>query len=194
MKGRARKFSVRLACLASILTCLAWSATDSTSLALQTNPTKPSSEQAQASGEKHTTPEDRQRLVAIAHKLEASPLDPTLAPERAWAVQWVVAAPDLHVRTCALLLADLRRPRYKYRAEIADQLLISSAVFLIEQHEEKGSVAAQSVSAMGAVLNTYKAILKTDPQATAKVLDDFVKKQADGKLADAVRDAVQGCQ
>ena len=29
--------------------------------------------------EKHSTPEDRQRLVTVAHKLEAAPLDPALA-------------------------------------------------------------------------------------------------------------------
>ncbi|HSK43529.1 MAG TPA: hypothetical protein VLA83_06540, partial [Candidatus Binatia bacterium] len=62
--------------------------------------------------EKHSSPEDRQRLVAIAHKLEAAPLDPALAPEREWAVSWAIAAPDLHVRICSALLSDLRRPRY----------------------------------------------------------------------------------
>src|SRR4051812_40643950 len=52
---------------------------------------------AESPAQKHSTPEDKQRLVAVAHKLEAAPLDETLGPERAWAVQWLVAAPDLHV-------------------------------------------------------------------------------------------------
>jgi hypothetical protein len=143
--------------------------------------------------EKHSTLEDRQRLVTVAHKLEASPLDSTLAPEREWAVSWTVAAPDIHVRTCPALLADLRRPRYKYRSEMGAQLLISSAAFLIEHPDQPDSIAVQSVGGMEGVLKAYSAILKTDPQATAKPLDEFLQKQSNGKLAETVREMVKDC-
>jgi hypothetical protein len=143
--------------------------------------------------EKHSTPEDRQRLVVIAHKLEAAPLDPALGPERQWAVNWVVAAPDVHVRMCPILLADLRRPKYKYRSAIADQLLISSAAFLIEHPEQAEGMANQSVGGMEGVLKAYSAILKADPQATAKSLDDLLEKQRQSKLAEAVREMVKDC-
>lgn len=143
--------------------------------------------------EKRSSPEDRQRLVAIAHKLEAAPLDRTLSPDRDWAVQWVVAAPDVHVRTCSTLLSDLRRPRYKYRSELSSQLLISSAAFLIEHPEQGDSIPAQSVGGMEGVLKAYRAILKTDPQATAKTLDDLLHKQKQGKLAETVQEAVTHC-
>lgn len=143
--------------------------------------------------EKHSTPEDRQRLVAVAHKLEAAPLDSTLAPEREWAVGWTVAATDIHVRICPALLADLRRPRYKYRSEMGAQLLISSAAFLIEHPDQSSSIAVQSVGGMEGVLKAYSAILKTDPQATAKSLDEFLQQQSNGKLAETVRDMVKDC-
>jgi hypothetical protein len=154
-------------------------------------------EKAQAQpkpAEKHSSPEDRQRLVAVAHKLEAAPLDPALGPDRAWAVQWVVAAPDVHAKVCTNLLADLRRPRYKYRSQITDQLLLSSAAFLIEHPEKGDGVAAQSVGGMEGVLKAYSAILKADPQATARPLDDFLEKQKEGKLAAAVQEIAKGCQ
>jgi hypothetical protein len=143
--------------------------------------------------EKHSTPEDRQRVVAIAHKLEATPLDSTLSPEREWAVSWVVAAPDVHVRICPSLLADLRRPRYKYRSEIAAQLLISSAAFLIEHPEQPGGMGPQSVGGMEGVLKAYSAILKADPQTKAPSLDALLEKQSQGKLADAVQEIVKDC-
>jgi hypothetical protein len=143
--------------------------------------------------EKHSTLEDRQRLVTVAHKLETAPLDSTLAPEREWAVSWTVAAPDIHVRTCPALLADLRRPRYKYRSEMGAQLLISSAAFLIEHPDQPDSIAVQSVGGMEGVLRAYSAILKTDPQATAKPLDEFLQKQSNGKLAETVREMVKDC-
>ena len=143
--------------------------------------------------EKHTAIEDRQRLVAIAHKLEAAPLNPALGPERAWAVSWIVAAPDIHVRICTSLLSDLRRPRYKYKSQIGDQLLISSAAFLIEHPDQADGIAKQSVGGMEGVLKAYSAIIKADPQATAKSLDALLEKQRDGKLADAVGEIVKDC-
>jgi hypothetical protein len=144
--------------------------------------------------EKHSTPEDRQRLVTIAHKLEASPLDPALAPERQWAVNFVTAAPDVHVRICPALLGDLRRPKYKYRSEISEQLLISSAAFVIEHPGQADDYRAQSVGGMEGVLKAYSAIIKTEPQATAKSLDVLLAKQGEGKLADAVWEIAKSCQ
>ena len=142
--------------------------------------------------EKHSTPEDRQRLVAIAHKLEAAPLDPALAPERQWAVIFAISAPDVHVRMCPMLLGDLRRPKYKYRSQISEQLLISSAAFLIEHPEQADNYRAQSIAGMEGVLKAYSSIIKADPQATAKSLDDLLEKQREGKLADAVSGSREG--
>ena len=144
--------------------------------------------------EKHSTPEDRQRLVAIAHKLEAAPLDPALASERHWAVSWSIAAPDIHVKICAALLSDLRRPKYKYRSEMSEQLLISSAAFLIEHPDEAENYRAQSVGGMEGVLKAYASIIKADPQATAKPLDALLEKQREGKLAEAVWEIAKSCQ
>jgi hypothetical protein len=143
--------------------------------------------------EKRSTPEDRQRLVTVAHKLEATPLDPALVQEREWAVSWVVAAPDVHARICPSLLADLRRPRYKYRSEIAAQLLISSAVFLIEHPDQADNNTAQNIGGMQSVLKAYSAIIKTEPQANAKSLDALLEKQSQGKLPEAVREIVKDC-
>jgi hypothetical protein len=156
--------------------------------------TQSNSETAQKLSEKHSTVEDRQRLVTIAHKLEAAPLDPALSPEREWALSWVIAAPDIHVRICTNLLADLRRPKYKYRAELTDQLLISSAAFVIEHPDQADDYHAQSIGGMEGVLKAYSSITNTQPQATAKSLDALLAKQREGKLADAVGEMVKSCQ
>jgi len=150
--------------------------------------------QPEKTAEKHSTPEDRQRLVAIAHKLEASPLDPALSPERQWAVNFAIAAPDVHVRVCPALLGDLRRPKYKYRSEISAQLLISNGAFVIEHPEQADDYRAQTVGGMEGALKAYSAIIKAEPQATAKSLDVLLAKQREGKLADAVWEIVKTCQ
>jgi hypothetical protein len=184
----ALRFCVRSFLLAALSSCLMIAAS------AQNASPSPTPAGSPPPVEKHSTPEDRSRLIAVARKLEAAPLDPALGPDRAWAVQWIVAAPDVHARICSGLLADLRRPKYKYRSELMNQLLISSAAFLIEHPERGANVVNQNVAGMEGVLKAYGAILKTDPQASAKSLDDFLQKQKEGKLDQTVREAVKGCQ
>jgi hypothetical protein len=157
--------------------------------AAQTEQEKPAEKQT----EKHSTPEDRQRLVAIAHKLEAAPLDPTLGPDRDWAVKWIFSSPDVPVHLCTSLLSDLRRPRYKYRSQLGSQLLISIAAFMIEHPEKSSDNLAKSVGGMEGVLKAYSAILKADPQATAQSLHELLQMQKEGKLAEAVRERSKDC-
>lgn len=47
---------------------------------------------------------------------------------------------------------------------------------------------------MEGVLKAYSAIIKTDPQATAKSLDGPLQKQREGKLVDAVWEIAKSCQ
>ena len=168
-------------------------ATQAPPASTQTKPTEAAQATPEKPVEKHSTPADRQRLVTVAHKLEAAPLDPALAQEREWAVSWVVATPDLHVRICTAFLADLRRPRYKYRSEMGAQLLISSGAFVIEHPDQADNNTAQNIGGMQGVLKAYSAIVKTEPQTTAKSLDALLEKQSQGKLAEAVREMAKDC-
>ena len=150
-------------------------------------------ETAQAPAVKTSSPEDRKRIVMIAHKLEAAPLDPALGSEREWAVKWIFSSPDVPVHLCTRLLSDLRRPRYKYKSELGSQLLISTAAFIIERPEKASDNLAKGVGGLEGVLNAYTAILKTDPHATAPSLDAFLQQQKEGKLVDAVREKTREC-
>ncbi len=148
-----------------------------------------------ASGLGPTTPEERQRVVAIARKLEATPLDPTLLTEREWAKQWVVENPDVRIRMCMQLLAGLRTPRYKFRTEIVTQMMLSSAAFLIEH---PAAIAdhdhlAENVGGLQGVVKAYAAILKSNPDAHTKTLDNLLQKQNEGKLVDYARETIKYC-
>ena len=94
---------------------------------------------------------------------------------------------------CTALLVDLRRPGYKYRSALNSQLLLSSAAFALEHPDRASDGTAQNIGGMEGVLKAYSAILKSDPAAHAKSLDDLLQKQRQGKLADAVRSTVQSC-
>jgi hypothetical protein len=147
---------------------------------------------ASSSGGAYTR-EDRERVVAIAHKLEATPLDHALFSERDWAKQWVMENPEIRIRMCMQLMAGLRRPRHKFWMELTDQLMLSSATFLIEHPDQAGDHLAQSLAGMQSVLKAYTAILKTNPDAHAASLDDLLQKQSKGTLASWVLDTVGDC-
>lgn len=139
------------------------------------------------------TAEQRQRVVAIAHKLETTPLDQTLFPEREWAKQWVIENPDVRIRMCLQLLPDLRRPRYKFRPEILDQMMLSSAAFLIEHPDKTGDHLAENVGGLQGVLKAYSAIVKANPDARVQALDDMLEKEGRGKLVEYARETIQAC-
>lgn len=44
------------------------------------------------------------------------------------------------------------------------------------------------------MLKAYAAIIKAEPQATAKSFDALLQKQREGKLAEAVWEIVKDCQ
>lgn len=137
--------------------------------------------------------EQRQRVVAIAHKLEAAPLDQALFPEREWARQWVLVNPDVRIRMCMQLLPELRRPRYKFRPEILDQMMLSSAAFLIEHPDKAGDHLAENVAGLQGVLKVYAAIVKSNPDARVPALDEMVEKESRGKLVEYARETIQAC-
>jgi hypothetical protein len=137
--------------------------------------------------------EQRQRVVAIAHKLEAAPLDQTLFPEREWAKQWVLENPDVRIRMCMQLLPDLRRPRYKFRLEIVDQMMLSSAAFLIEHPDKAGDHLAENVGGLQGVLKVYAAIVKGNPDAHVPALDEMLEKESRGKLVEFARETIKAC-
>jgi len=138
--------------------------------------------------------EQRQRVIAIAHKLEATPLDQTLFPEREWARQWVIENPDVRIRMCLQLLPDLRRPRYKFRPEILNQMMLSSAAFLIEHPDKAGDHLAENVGGLQGVLKAYAAIVKSNPDARVQALDDMLEKESRGKLVEFAREAIKACR
>ena len=148
---------------------------------------------ASSPGGMSSTAEERQRVVAIAHKLEVTPLDATLGPERDWAKQWVIENPEVRIRMCMQILAGLRRPAYKFRTEIVVQMMLSSAAFLIEHPDKTGDRLAESVGGLQGVLKAYSAIVKSNPDARAKPLDDLLQKQSQGKLTDWASDTIKVC-
>lgn len=134
-----------------------------------------------------STPEERARLVALAHKLESNPLDPNLRAEREWAIKWLSEVPDIHVSMCPTILGDYHK--YKYFFEITTQLMLAGAEFSIENPDQaKDQVGQYLASAQGA-LKAYGAILQQSPKAKSKALDEVVEQRNAGKLKELIQES-----
>jgi hypothetical protein len=143
-----------------------------------------------------STAEERTRFIMLTHKLEQSPLDKSLYEDKVWAKQWLEDVPDVNVTICAPVLfgVDFIKEQNKYTPQLSYQATFAEAVYIIEHPDKKGDTSAQFVAGVESALKAYTAILKSEPSAKSKALDDLLEKQKQGKLADFVRDASKECE
>ncbi len=138
-----------------------------------------------------STADERQRFLAITHKMADSPLDPGLSADRDWALRWLIEIPDINVDVCNAPLGGFMDVHYKYTPQIIGQLTFSTGAFIIEHPDKAKDLGAQYVAGIEGALHAYQSILKTKPDATVKELDDLLEKQKKGTLAAFVRTSCQ---
>lgn len=141
-----------------------------------------------------STPEERQRFVALTHKLEHTPLDKSLYAEKKWALDWINDIPDINVNICPLIFGeDFMVSRYRYAADLQVQVIFGNVVFLIEHPDKANDHVAQYTAGVESALKAYKSILRADPMVS-RTMEDLLQKQSQGKLADFVRESSKACQ
>jgi carboxypeptidase Q len=142
-----------------------------------------------------STAEERQRFLAITHRMQETPLDPDLRPEREWALRWLAEVPDVTASICTAPLGEFMKKKYKYSPEIVIQLTFSSGAFVIEHPEQAKDAMSQYIAGVEGALKAYQSILKVKPDTKSKELDDLVQKQNQGTLSSYVREmAATGCR
>ena len=142
-----------------------------------------------------STAEERQRFAGLTHKLEQAPLDKSLYKEKVWAKKWLEEVPDINVNICAPVLfgVEFIAEQNSYMPQLSYQATFGGATYIIEHPDRKGDTEAQYVAGVESALKAYSAILKTEPQARSKALDNLLEKQKQGKLADFVHSASKPC-
>jgi carboxypeptidase Q len=142
-----------------------------------------------------STAEERARFVSVAHKYESNPLDPAIKKDQEWAILWLIQVPDIHTKMCTDALGKAyNKEKYAHAPEMVAQMLLSSGAFVIENPEKAKDDKAQYLAGTEGVLKAYQSIIKEQPQARSKALDDLLQKQSQGELADFVRDASKKCK
>jgi hypothetical protein len=143
-----------------------------------------------------STAEERKRFLALTRKLEQNPLDKSLYEDKKWAKQWLEDIPDINVNICAPLLFGVQfvMEQNRYTPQLSYQATFGSAAYIIEHPDKAGDTAAQFVAGVESALKAYSAILKSEPEARSRALDNLLEKQKQGKLADFVHDASKSCE
>jgi hypothetical protein len=140
-----------------------------------------------------SSPEDRQRFVAITRGMEQDPLKPGIRDDREWGLEWLTKAPDVTVTICADSLGGLLDSDYKYRGEILMQDMFSMAAFAIEHPDQANDEAAKQLAGLEGALKAYRSILRDKSEAKSTALEGFVQAQSRGELPDYFRKVAIRC-
>jgi hypothetical protein len=142
-----------------------------------------------------STPEERKRAVEITRRLEKEPLARSGAEARAWLLQFVVEAPDFHVKGCRgpldVLAKDEEDP---YAALLYVQSIFGMTAFLFEQPKKAGDWAAVQTAGIESTLKAYESLRRADSEARWKELDRLVAARNAGKLRKLVEKEMAGCE
>jgi hypothetical protein len=141
-----------------------------------------------------SSPEDRQRLVSLTRSLQQEPLNPAMAADRQWALEFLLDAPDIEVTVCANTLGEVIRSKYPYAGEITFQNMVSMAAFLIEHPEAANDPNAQQLAGVEGTLAAYRSILRDKPRAKSPTLEKLIQAQSRGELPGFVRQAWIRCK
>ena len=140
-----------------------------------------------------STAEERARAVKVAHELEEDPLAKDAKKSREWMIQWIVEIPDITVDVCFDYFGALPDPPKGHSAEITNQMVLSSAAFMVEHPDKAKDEQAVSLAGLLGALKAYQAILKQDSAARWAYLDKLIQMREQGKLDDYVAETRKKC-
>jgi hypothetical protein len=152
-----------------------------------------SSQAASAQQRGPSTPEERTRAVKVAHELEQAPLAKEAQDNRLWVFQWIVDIPDITVSGCIEYFGKVPNPPRGHSKEIVQQMIISSAAFMIEHPDKAKDEQAVATAGLLGSLKAYQSIVKDEPNAHWSAMDKLVEMRDQGKLDDYVSDMRRKC-
>lgn len=152
-----------------------------------------SAQQPQQAQRGPSTPEERARAVKIAHDLENDPMAKGADEQRDWVIRWIIEIPDITVDVCDEYFGKMPNPASGHSKEIAQQMVISMAAYMIEHPGDAKNEQAVALSGLLGSIKSYQAILKQEPASRWAVMDKLVMMREQGKLDDFVADTRRKC-
>lgn len=142
-----------------------------------------------------STPAERARAMEVIQKLEVDPMDPSLAKDREWVHEWVLATPDVHVTLCTAIIKPLLNEQNSDpRKALMLQNLLAMAAFEMRSPEKaKDAIQMQMAGAEG-MIRAYSGITRRMPSYKSSFMEDLRVKQETGKLEAFVREGAAECR
>lgn len=140
-----------------------------------------------------STPEERARAVKIAHDLEDDPLAKDAKEQREWVIRWIIEIPDITVDVCFDYFGKTPDPPRGRSMEITNQMVISSAAFMIEHPDKAKDEQAVALSGLLGAIKAYQAILKQESASRWAQMDKLILMREQGQLDEYVADTRRKC-
>lgn len=142
-----------------------------------------------------STPAERQRAMEVIQKLEADPMNPSMAKDREWINQWVFATPDVHVVLCTAIIKPLLDERNSDpRKALMLQNLLAMAAFEMKNPDKAKDATQMQLAGAEGMLKAYGNITRRMPSYKSDFMEDLRVKQESGKLESYVRDGAAECR
>jgi hypothetical protein len=136
---------------------------------------------------------DQRRFLSVAQSLETAPLDPRSRADRAWAMQWLIDAPDVSVTACLDPLGGIAIKDADHSSDLIAQYTLSMAAFIIKHPNLKNDVAAQQIAGVESALKAYQVMRGANASSKSQPLENLLEAQRRGELSSVVRKAYLQC-
>jgi hypothetical protein len=147
---------------------------------------------AMSRGKVPVKPEEKQRIIAFAEELQQNPLDPALLPEYQELFTVIIQAPDFTVVFCTASTPWMKdKPEYKYGPELMALDAMAMASYILRNPDTGKDANAHNLAGLKVSLRGYEAILKQEPAAHSRALDDSLALEKEGKLGSAIQCATK---
>ena len=129
-----------------------------------------------------STPQERETAVKVARLLETDPFHKDAKKMREWFLMWLIQVPDIHIELCSAYLGSEKSTDKNYRSEISEQIMFSSAAFIIEHPDQANDRVAVNLAGVEGALKVYENVLATKAKARSDFLDSLLEKRNKGEL------------
>ncbi len=146
-----------------------------------------------ADGRGPSTPAERRRAVQTTRKLEKEPLARDANASRRWLLDWIVAIPDVQVRSCSGPLDVLVEDSGRFGRILYLQSLFGMAAFLIENPRAQDDWVAVQAAGVESVLRAYRSLVRAEPEERREELDALLETQKRGRLKQLVEETMAEC-
>lgn len=132
-------------------------------------------------------PLGQQRVLEMVRFVEEKPFDPRAEGARAALMKYLIEAPDIEVTVHGEMLGDMKKLEGEHTALIVGQMMFAMGAYLIEHPQAKTNDVDVQLAGLEGALRVYRNVKALKPEARREPIEELVRLQESGKLAEHVK-------